>query len=111
MLYPELSLFNDLEDGSLRVNIGVILIEWLEDCNLITKKLVKLQSSQHNFYYTPEELINEWENVIYNEMWTSSDLSNTLLSQQNMVLSPSFRLPAIVEPKPYKIINNKKLII
>ena len=55
-----LSLVNDLEDGSFRVTIGVTLIEWLDDLGLITKKLVKLRTSQHNYYHSSEKLLNDW---------------------------------------------------
>ena len=106
-----LSLVNDLEDGSFRVTIGVTLIEWLDDLGLITKKLVKLRTSQHNYYHSSEKLLNDWEQTLHNEIWTSSDKSNSLLEQQrNMLLTPSFRLPSIVKPKPYKILKDKVIL-
>lgn len=96
-----LNINNYLDDSELKVSIGVILIEWLEDCNLLTKKLVKLQSSQHNIYESSEALIEEWENKLYNEIWSSTQSSEILLQKKNILLSPVIRLPSIVKPKLY----------
>lgn len=66
-----LNLFTKFDDV-VKVSIGVLLIEWLEDGNLLTKKLVKLSSTQHNVYSAPENMVDMWENTLNSEVLTPS---------------------------------------
>ena len=105
------SWVNELEDSSLQVNIGVMLIEWLEDCNLITKKLVKLNKAQHNYYQSPEDVSNDLDEAFTYEYFVTSDESKSLLNtKKNMLLTSCLRLPCIVKPKLYKYENNRVVL-
>ena len=102
-----LDLFTKYDDSILKTSIGVLVIEWLEDCNLINKKLVKLRSSQHNIYSVPDNLVNSWENLLKSEILVPSEESEKVISPIKTLLVTPFRLPSIVKPKEYSYLNNK----
>lgn len=107
----------------MKVSIGVLLIEWLEDCNLLTKKLVKLNSTQHNVYSAPDNIVDMWENTlstspeyspeggvgVSTQVLTPSEESEFLVKPMNMLLATPFRLPSIVTPKPYICLSDGKV--
>lgn len=102
------NLFTKFDDV-VKVSIGVLLIEWLEDCNLLTKKLVKLSSAQHNVYSAPDNIVDIWEKTLSTEVLTPSEESEILVKPMNILLTTPFRLPSIVTPKPYICLSDGKV--
>jgi hypothetical protein len=104
------SFVNNLNDSKVKVYIGVLLLEWLEDCNLITKTLVKLDSLKYNIYSSPQNLVEEWENNIKSdEILLPSEKTESIFSLNITSLISPVRLPCIVTPNPYLILPDNKI--
>ncbi len=103
------SFVDKLELSETKVIMGIILIEWLEDCDLVTRKLVKLETNQYNVFIPDFKLIDNFRSHISSELQTPSEAALNLIKDHSVLQSAPFRLPTIIKPKPFVQLPNGKI--